>query len=118
MTMDEETSTALRGAIAKWKAIAEGTGKDKGTENCPLCAKFLHQPDMCSGCPVMKRTGSIGCWGTPYETWDKLTEEFDLDDDTEFGLNDAPLEYRARLARIARDELEFLQSLLPEEEQP
>jgi hypothetical protein len=116
--MDDETKDALRGSIAKWEAIASGTGKDNGTENCPLCKKFINQPDMCSGCPVRKKSGSIGCWNTPYETWDRLAVELGLINNNALGLNDVPLEHRARFARIARDELEFLQSLLPEEEQP
>ena len=55
--MDTKTLTALKGSIAKWEAIVAGTGEDRGTENCPLCAAFYHHPKHCEGCPVERSTG-------------------------------------------------------------
>lgn len=93
--MKSETLEALKGSIAKWEAIVEGTGTDKGTENCPLCRLF-HQdytdkgPETCcDGCPVFEHTGVRSCGGTPYSRYE--------DDDEE----------------TAKEELDFLKSLLP-----
>jgi hypothetical protein len=113
--MDNETLTALHGSIAKWQAIADGTGQDKGIENCPLCVKFIR--NFYAGCPVAESIGDYGCVGTPYETREDLADEINFSDSVPLGLDDVPLEHRARFVRIARDELEFLESLLPEEEQ-
>lgn len=77
--MPEASLTALRGSIAKWQAIVDGTGGDWGTENCPLCVLFYdctdepedHEngPINCSGCPVSAHTGASDCIGSPYIKW-------------------------------------------------
>jgi hypothetical protein len=79
--MDADTLTALRGSIAKWQAIVDGTGIDDGVNNCPLCQKFngevLGRDDepldedcegawVCRGCPVAEATNRDHCGGTPY----------------------------------------------------
>ena len=64
-----ETRTALEGSIAKWQSIVEGTGKDNGAQNCPLCQLFYYKLDTCKGCPVMDRTGQTTCLGSPYAEW-------------------------------------------------
>lgn len=89
--MTPETLTALRGSIAKWEAIVNGTGQDKGTKNCPLCQMFFNVTGNCDGCPVKESSGQSGCDGTPYDHYDRDMPE------------------------IAEEELEFLKSLLPEE---
>jgi hypothetical protein len=97
--MDTRTLEALKGSIAKWEAIVAGTGKDEGTENCPLCQAFNGNGEdetrhMCEGCPVREKTRHIGCVGTPYdEYWEDR--------------KDAP--------KVARRELDFLRSLMPAE---
>lgn len=101
-TMDAETLEALRGSIAKWEAIVAGTGKDDGIDNCALCSLFYTPADPtdfmnCTGCPVMKVTGSMYCDGSPYETY-RRTSPGSVDE---------------RDAAIA--ELDFLKSLLPVE---
>jgi hypothetical protein len=115
--MDDDTLTALRGSIAKWRAIATGEGYDGGTDNCPLCTKFYDQ--NCSGCPVAEKTGFILCWKSPYaawaEAWEKLEDEGV--DDTRH-VNGVPPEHRARFVRLALDEVAFLESLLPAGETP
>lgn len=90
--MDEQTITALKGSIAKWEAIVDGTGEDDGPENCPLCQLFHGKPNYCKGCPVQERTGMHSCMDTPYERYatDSETDE------------------------TAQEELDFLKSLLPE----
>ncbi len=93
--MTPSTLAALRGSIAKWWAIVDGTGRDKGPSNCPLCGLFYR--DNCVGCPVREAAGDDLCCGTPYEEWaDAVTDE-------------------AR-AEAAQAELAFLVSLLPDGE--
>lgn len=75
--MNKTTLKALKGSIAKWQKIVDGTGIDEGTKNCPLCKMFLHREmiddrgyivdDMCGGCPVAIATDySAICFGSPY----------------------------------------------------
>lgn len=100
---DAETLTALRGSIAKWEAIANGTGLDLGSSNCPLCQLFFDNPD-CRGCPVAAATGEWGCGRTPYEDeWAKIV-----------GWKAKP-PYSAEALVAAQHEVDFLKSLLPKE---
>lgn len=100
--MDDKTLDALRGSIAKWVAIRDGTGKDDGVKNCPLCAVFL--PNLtrtpCNGCPVAERTGRISCCGSPYHAWDYLSSGPSVKTEADRAL--------------AQAELDFLRSLLPD----
>lgn len=111
--MDAGTLEALRGSIAKWEGIVAGTEIDKGPDNCPLCLKFngMVNPAAqsgCRGCPVRERTGEWGCQGSPYEDYENLAAEID-----KFG---DPVEPDPeKLAALAREELDFLKSLLPSE---
>lgn len=58
---------ALKGSIRKWQKIVDGTGKNHGADNCPLCQLYLNNPGPdCLGCPVMAETGKDGCMDTPY----------------------------------------------------
>lgn len=105
--MDERTLTALQGSIEKWKAIEAGTGADDGWRNCPLCQLFNHPFDErrslgCRGCPVYATTRLQGCEGTPYEPWSVSS----------YGLYPRVAQ-GAKLIAIAREEREFLESLLP-----
>lgn len=65
--MNKKTATALEGSIKKWEAIVDGSGKDMGCDNCPLCKLFYD--DWCDGCPVKERTGLAECYGSPYENY-------------------------------------------------
>lgn len=85
---------------------------DMGPENCPLCKIFWEKnSDMCCyGCVVHKKTGNQFCEDTPY--WD-FHEVASLDNDgdrIEFPLCDE------ESVELAVAELEFLESLLPENE--
>lgn len=102
--MDERTLTALQGSIAKWEAIAAGTGKDDGTANCPLCEEFYG--DDCVECPVKERTGQRACAGSPYDEWTESIGIFKVG-----GRADTP----ARVA-LAIAEVDFLRSLLPSQQ--
>jgi hypothetical protein len=109
--MDAKTLEALRGSIAKWKAIVDGTGKDYGGDNCPLCRLFYDGREYdesleCEGCPVREHSGDQYCWGTPYEKWSELTKN-------SRGRANTPEKKAA-----AQAELDFLISLLPEGQKP
>lgn len=123
--MDASTLEALRGSIAKWEAIIDGTGVDRGRENCPLCQKFHPFPDTspytqwCRGCPVRQKTGLSGCEGTPYQEYDLLDEKIDLATDAGplspyYRSDDVLRQLRDSRRQAAIQELEFLRSLLPE----
>jgi hypothetical protein len=110
--MPTETLEALRGSIRKWEAIVAGTGIDAGADNCDLCGQFntfYLQGGKCTcfGCPVQTATGKHGCRGSPYEEYEDISSD-DLDD--------ADLD--EKLKALARAELDFLKSLLPQEELP
>lgn len=105
--MDTRTLTALRRSIKKWEDVAAGTGTDRGSTNCALCQEFLvprNGDHTCSGCPVMVRTGVGYCEATPYIEWARGTR---AGVDGRRAVDD---EQRA----LARAELDFLRSLLPE----
>lgn len=91
--MSPEVLEALRGSINKWEAIVAGTGRDNGSRNCPLCQMFVKGRSFngeCVGCPVMVRTGKLGCHGSPY--YDVILSQ----------------------PKTVQAELDFLKSLLPE----
>lgn len=98
---------ALRMSVRKWRFMARWIGVngkallDGGFETCALCRLFHPSgaSDFCSGCPVKRKTGSSLCHETPYLPYDKARRE-----------NAAGLALAA-----ARDEVEFLKSLLAEE---
>jgi len=116
--MNNETLSALKGAIEKWERILKGEGIDEGTNNCPLCELFFEEvhPDVtdyegCYGCPVRSRTKRGGCQGTPYSIW--ASEAFARHGRLrKYWTADTP-----ELRALALEELNFLKSLLPECEQ-
>lgn len=102
--MTPEAKEALLGSIAKWEAIVDGTGKDQGPDNCPLCKMFFQESDKelggdedCLGCPVRNQSGQRYCRNTPYIDY---AYSQPLDD------------HRAK----AQAELDFLKSLLPKQD--
>lgn len=101
--MIPDTLQALRGSIAKWRAIVDGTGKDEGVDNCPLC-KLFHSDEGCDDrCPVKQRTSQDFCFGSPYvDLW--VTDDWDPGE-----MADTPIKIDA-----AESMLGFLISLLPE----
>lgn len=108
--MNKRTLKALQGSIAKWQAIVDGTGVDKGIKNCPLCLLFNNDDTfiahVCVGCPVMERTGKRFCRDTPHEKWVancKPSDELNV-----------WVPGGERGLEAARAELDFLKSLLPE----
>lgn len=105
--MDERTLTALQGSIKKWEEIAAGTGEDHGCSNCPLCKEFTLRSSegSCAGCPV-NEAGYPDCERTPYSEFWRM------------GIQQASPRSRTantpELVEIAKREVDFLKSLLPE----
>jgi len=81
-----------------------------GRSGCPLCTEFYppFPAKPCVGCPVSRKTGYDGCYGTPYQearyAWDQVLasrgDKLDMDN------------WKAR----AQEEINFLRSLLPKGE--
>lgn len=97
-----EVLTALNGSIMKWRRVANGTMKDDGANNCPLCKLFLKASEnhTCKGCPVNVDTKREGCLGSPYEVWDAAVHN------EEEALNGMFSEYG--LSLLAKSELYYL----------
>jgi hypothetical protein len=110
--MDEKTRKALEGSIAKWQAIVDGTGKDNGTDNCPLCRMFhsdfnyCEGAEECTGCPVAEEVQDSNCVGTPYYAWTKANSF--ADDKPWSAVTDEQ-------KQAAQKELDFLISLRPKD---
>ena len=103
--MDDKTIKALQGSITKWDRIAKGEIRDRGTDNCPLCAVFWG-PDgataeRCRGCPVALNTGVTTCNGSPYLDFVASLVKYDHGEITPAG------------RRLALAERDYLNSLLP-----
>jgi hypothetical protein len=105
--VNAETLKALKGSIEKWERIVDGTGKDYGTKNCPLCEMF-DTVVGCHPCPV----GS--CYGNPNSYYPEWKEhQMRKHNKPQFSY---PLEVECSTCkRIAKAELRFLKSLLPKE---
>ena len=79
MRLTKRQSKALKASLVKWEKIVEGTGRDQGVYNCPLCANYYrdHSRDVfkdehCKGCPVRNTSGQLCCRGTPYVKWNTV----------------------------------------------
>lgn len=116
--MDDRTLAALKGSIEKWEKIVAGTDMDRRSDNCPLCAEFINGDeergiDGCSECPVMKASTFSGCRETPYDEWATHQKKDHLSPDWRL----PPWQIEpgcAECSRLARAELDFLRSLLPD----
>jgi len=104
--MDERTLAALRGSIAKWRAIVYEGAFDEGVVNCPLCELFARLSSPCTGCPVSEKSGKSSCAGTPYERWSDAATK---------GPGGSWRVGSAESLDAALAELAFLESLLPAE---
>ena len=111
--MDSKTLNALRGSIQKWRNIVNGIETDKGSDNCPLCWIFIFNKgnnEPCHGCPVRERTGYTGCKNTPYTYYSRLK----FDSEKSNFLPNELLNHKERMRQTAKDELDWLITLLPE----
>lgn len=114
--MDEITLKALKSSIEHWTRLATGTeGREESinSTDCALCQIFNsgNEEEVCVGCPVMDKTQTTNCMGSPWSAaavaWSRMRKDKDT------------LAYpysSALFMERARAELEFLQSLLPPEE--
>lgn len=102
--MNKKTLKALKGSIEKWRKIAFEGGEDWAEGNCELCKKH---PD-CIGCPVAAHTQKDFCDGSPYEDWS--------DHQRGHGTPIPQSVFDDKSKELAKQEYEFLKSLLPEGE--
>ena len=114
--MDPEQKKALIGSIEKWRKIVDKKGYDQGVANCPLCI-LNHaknpQYDICCDCPVSMKTTLPGCNNTPYSNWaDHHAQKHPVTMNSLPGL----LVRCNECIRLAKNEMAFLESLLPGEE--
>jgi hypothetical protein len=106
--MNAETLKALRASIAKWEANAKApTPEDYKVDSldCPLCALFWD--NQCYRCPVFERTGQPYCRDTPYTVALHAKNVWSVVPKSKICKDDAH--------SCARDEVDFLRSLLPSE---
>lgn len=105
--MEAATLKALNESIEKWErnAVAETPdGYVVGADDCALCDMFWET--NCRGCPVMSKSGQKGCVCTPYVIASAAR--------IAWANNPSDATLRAAAHAAARDEVTFLQSLLPE----
>lgn len=106
--MTPETLKALNESIEHWEIMAKGGIHNKEGHKpfdtyCSLCKLFNSKEhnlkNYCNGCPVFERTGHKLCIGSPYRhasyAWE---DKLDI-----------------RFKELAKEEVEFLRSLLPKE---
>jgi hypothetical protein len=100
--METGVLKALKGSIGKWQRIVNGRGVDRAADNCPLCKYFSNK---CGACPVKKWTGQSQCIDTPF--WEWVQHNADKHPGK-------PLKvYCPECKRLAKEELNFLEDLLP-----
>ncbi len=99
--MNAKTLEALNSSIAHWERMAAGKpnpDEAPDADSCALCCLFIE--DDCIACPVALKTGFRKCRNTPFKQaaleWNK-------------GCWMPTLKFRS----AAKEELAFLQSLLP-----
>ena len=103
--MNKTVLEALKGSIKKWEAIVDGTGRDRGIRNCPLCAIFFEKKD-CGRCPVKVAVKDWFCCRTPYSSWSIHRGRYHVFDEE--------LSVKCPICkRLAKAEVRFLKSLLP-----
>lgn len=106
--------TPLEESIEHWKRLATGTTEPDegiGMKYCALCQAYAHddlrEEECCIGCPVQKKTGRRWCEGSPYS---EISAYTDLPENVEKTFDDIKTD--PEFQRLAKLELEFLQSLL------
>ena len=110
MKLSKRAETALRGSIKKWEKIAADKGEDLGGANCPLCK--LYYVHDCLACPVRLHTDAEYCEDTPYIDW----YDHHYDDHSNISGVDSLVIECSVCVSLAKAELNFLRSLLPEAE--
>jgi len=102
--MTNEALEALKQSIAHWERMESGTyleGEEPYEEHCALCRAFNLEAGMnCRGCPVAE-AGHRNCVGSPYMRAEAMFANHGI----------ASVQFKI----AAREEIEFLKSLLPKE---
>lgn len=122
--MEARTLEALKESIAHHeRAYANPLEEELGPENCHLCQLFFRDLNRdhtqekdpnCVGCPIFESTGKRYCESTPYMAAAELAEEL-VEEQKYYGEQDPLRLERFRLAEF--NEIQFLKSLLPKENQ-
>ena len=128
--MDSETLTALKASIKHWRENESALSTDDasiGSISCALCDMFqTDRMDTCKGCPVSEATGNAFCEGSPYEEASEAYKYwFEVEDwdwtmwSDSYWLTSTSHKFiehwraREEFLLAARDERQFLESLLP-----
>ena len=112
--MDKKTLEALKKSIIKWGKIAKSTKeKDLGSYNCGLCGLFGDV--ACVGCPIYSKTNKKYCRDTPYTEWTNHVSTHVINANY-FGDGSRREPGCKECLKLAREELNFLKSLLPKGE--
>lgn len=107
--MNVQTEAALRASIEHWKEnlMAETFQEvNIGILNCPLCKIFW--ADYCVDCPVFLMSKQKYCEGTPYYSCSGLYSLWRA-----AFTEDGKIQARTAFRAAAKDEIDFLESLLP-----
>jgi hypothetical protein len=133
--MDKRTLTALQASIEHWEKNAQAEVVSNIADNaasCPLCQIFYFEKIgnvlPCSGCPVREKTRQSNCYGSPWFTaraaknnWKDANFTFNfevkyesLSDEQALVKSENLNQLRLKYRKAARDEVDFLRSLLPE----
>lgn len=104
--MPKRTLAALKASIKHWEEMSKTglTLQQPEADQCALCRAFLiaieDSDKSCQGCPIFEATGIKYCGNTPYEQASRAADDGNEE----------------RFKAEAKEELSFLQSLLPEGE--
>jgi hypothetical protein len=113
--MTAQALTALQDSIQHWERLASGDrNKDEfpSSGNCALCTAFYYHGDLltvCEGCPIRNFTGQTRCHDTPFDVAANLAR-----DNKSFKMTNKKMNTK-KFKDAAADEVEFLKSLLPEQ---
>ena len=114
--MTPQAEYALLLSINAWECklmLAKAGKADEirmGWRACPLCNQFLSSRDRCDGCPVHERTKWHNCEDTPH--MGAVNAKIALLNNQSPDIHDALL---GELVAAIQLEIDFLQSLLPEQ---
>lgn len=116
--MHPETLEALKKSIRKWQRIAKSPKHlDEGDKNCALCQRFDGTCGLGSHgevCPVSQKVKDRSCHLTPYDQW----QDHHKQDHGRFDVPCFRVPHCKECLTLAKDELRFLESLLPRKERP
>jgi len=98
-------------SMRKWEKVIDGTGTDRGRNDCPLCIRYCNVSEgmvtketACFGCPVKLTSKLQFCNNTPYVKWvnhQRIAHDRTADLKIECG----------KCKKLAIEELEFLRSV-------